>query len=302
MFARLKSKIGLCYLKLYARVFPKRYADSLYRKSFGKHINWKHPEDLNQWINVLQYSSDISLWPTLADKYRVRKYVENKGLGDTLVKLYGKWDRPEDIEFDSLPKSFVLKSNNGSGQVMIVEDKSELNLETVRKVCKEWLKVKFGLLTGEPHYLKIKPCIIAEELLDVTKQTGESTSLIDYKIWCFGGEPHVIYAVTDRNKGFFTQHCYDTEWRDRSDLLHYDDHHLKPKDGGLHRPHNLNKMLEYARILSAGYPQMRVDLYEVDGKVYFGELTMSSNCGRMEYFTPEALQEFGKFVAANTKR
>lgn len=108
----LKGKIRGLYCKILS-LYPKALANYLYRRLFHRNINWKSPRDLNEWINVLMHNGDVSMWIKLADKYRVREYIKQKGLSDILVPLYGYWTNPSDIELSNLPSDFVLKSNNG---------------------------------------------------------------------------------------------------------------------------------------------------------------------------------------------
>lgn len=273
----------------------KALADSMYHLVFKKHINWESPGDLNQWINWLELYSDTSRWSVYADKYKVREIVKEKGFGDNLVKLLAVWDDPEKIDFKELPDKFVLKMNNGSGDVIMVNDKSKADLSAIKEHFTTLFNSKFGDMGCEPHYDRINPLIIAEEMLDIEKQSTKSTSLIDYKFWCFDGEPVVCFICSDRTKEHFTVDLYsaDKNWEriDEKYLVH-DNHHLKASIP-LPKPKNLDKMLKMVSTLSKGEPQMRVDLYEVDGKIYFGELTMTSAAGKMDYFNEECLKFLG---------
>ena len=121
-------------LKILYRNSPKKWADFLYRYKFNKKLDWDNPKDINEKINWLKFNHDTTRWTELADKYRVREYVESLGYGEFLPKLYGKWDRAEDIEWDKLPKKFVMKVNNGSGDVLLCENKDELDKKFKRIV------------------------------------------------------------------------------------------------------------------------------------------------------------------------
>ena len=175
-------------------------------------MDFNNPRDLNEKINWCKFYSDTSMWGKLADKYAVRGYVKEKGLEDILVKLYGVWDDVDKIDFESLPDSFILKSNNGSGTNLIVNNKADLDLEKTRKLLKGWLETPFGYKLGEPHYLTIKPMIIAEELLDASKQHISTSSLIDYKFFCANGEPSYILVIPERSKGMMKVAVYDINW------------------------------------------------------------------------------------------
>ena len=291
---RIKRRIKRTYYRKTGKY--KQLAELLYENEFNRKINWEHPEDLNQWINWISFNSDTSQWPQLADKLAVREYVKEKGFGDILIPLLGKWENPEYISFDNLPDKFVLKANNGSGDVRVILDKNKEDLGEIRKYFQSILGTKFGKESAEPHYLKIKPYVIAEALLDKEKQSIPSTSLIDYKFWCFNGKPVCCFVVTDRSKESFTVDLYtaDDNWGkiDKGNLVF--DHHHKPSLQSLPKPQNLQKMILIASELSKGLPQSRIDLYEVDDKVYFGEITLTSMCGRMKYFTPSYLNVLGE--------
>jgi hypothetical protein len=294
-FAKLVRAFKRTHKSFLGRFFPKRLASSLYYDTFAKHIDWNEPKDLNEKINWLKFYGDTSMWSALADKYAVRKYVSEKGFADTLVRLYGVWKSVDEIDWDALPEKFILKVNNGSGDALICRDKSTFDKASAAERLDKALNLRFGVKSAEPHYLRIPPRILAEELLDAAKQNFVSTSLVDYKIWCFDGKPECILVVANRAAKTMEVMTYDTEWNAHPEYSVHSEHYaLMNKE--IPCPHNLQYMLQIASALSEGHPQMRVDLYEVDGKVYFGELTLTSACGLMEYFTPEFLLYLGQKV------
>ena len=199
----------------------------------------------------------------------------------------GKWNSAKDIDFDKLPNEFVIKPNNGSYDAVIVKDKSSVDVENVRNRMQSALSARFGWDSGEIHYLKMPPCIIAEKLLI----TDNAHGLIDYKIWCFYGKPYAILVCFDRisSKHKVCIDYYTLDWERHPEKMSEFYRH----DIILPKPKNLNKMIEYARLLSEGIPQVRVDFYDIDGKIYFGEMTFTSNQGRMPYYTQETLDEMG---------
>lgn len=277
---------------------PKSVISYTYRRILHREMNWENPQDLNEKINWLKVNYDTSRWSDLTDKYKVREYIEACGLGNMLVKFYGKWDRAEDIDWTSLPTQFVMKVNNGTGDVLICKDKSKLDIKEQTKIFAKLLKKKYGYVMGEPHYFSIKPCIIAEELLDADKQIIPSSSLIDYKIWSFDGNPECIRVYYDRTPESVTIDTYDTNWK-KVKGCSVDAYHYHEDDKDLPKPKSLDKMLEAASILSKGFPEVRVDLYEVDDKPYFGELTFTSSSGYMVTFTPEYLLRLGSLIKLN---
>lgn len=274
---------------------PIRVAKLRYMYIMHKWPHFEHPKDLNEKINYLKFYGDTSKWPMLTDKYAVRKYIESIGLGDTLVKLYGKWDSVEDIDWDSLPDKFVMKCNNGSGDVLICKDKAKLNIEATKRYFDKMLHREFGVVSGEPHYALIKPCIIAEELLDASTQPCGSSSLVDYKIWCFNGNPHSVWCCYNRKQYHANVGVYDLNWQYHPEASVFTKHYIMGRQQ-LPKPTCLDRMIEVAEKLSVGFPVLRVDLYEVNGHVYFGELTFTSQSGCMDYFSKEYLNEVGNLI------
>lgn len=273
---------------------PKRIIEWLYFYVLGKKMNWDNPRDLNEKINWLKIYSDTSKWTLLADKYRVRDYIKEKGLSEILVPLYGVWKSADEIEFEALPERYVLKTNHGSGEILIVNEKLESNQEEIKDRLREWLNERYGYLQGEPHYLDIEPLIIAEELLK-EKDDTMSSSLIDYKVWCFNGKPYCIWTCCNRTKDGTYVATYDLDWNYHPEYSVFTSYY---KDGGgiVPKPKSFDQMMKAAAILSEGFPQVRVDFYDVDGKLYFGEMTFTSNGGYMKFFTDEFLLEMGNEV------
>lgn len=275
--------------------FPVLLIKLRYWVVFRKKLDLKHPKDLNEKILWAKLFSDTKDWVRLADKYEVRKYVEECGLGEILVKLYAVWFSKEDVDFDDLPNKFIIKANNGDGKgthrilrkAELTEDKKHETIELVD----EWLHRKnIGALHSEPHYKEMKPCVIAEEVLPNEPGT---TTLTDYKIWCFNGKAYYIWVCNDRSKGGNSAHVmtYDLNWNPHPEFSVFNSDYLRGKI--IPRPDNLDEMIRVAERLSQGFPELRVDLYNVQGKVYFGELTFTSQGGFMDFYTPEFNLEMG---------
>lgn len=289
-------KVYLYYRnKLLCKINPKLAANLVYKKAFGKDINWENPQNLIEKILWMEQYTDTTLWTKCADKYRVREFVTERGCEEILVKLYGAWENPEEIDFDSLPNQFVLKANNGCGTVMIVKDKNKLNRKKTIKTLKSWLKRPFGYSSAQLHYLDIKRCIIAEELLKQDKEQNSFSpnSIVDYKVWCINGTPESILVTYDRKKSKLKMKLYTPDWEDISDKIISGNHYYSPKEDSIPKPANLNRMLEYAASLSKGFPQMRADFYIIDNKIKIGELTLSTGYG---YFTEEYYKYLGSKI------
>ena len=300
VFKPIYKYIYIPAIKAYGKKHQAWVASRYYKFATGKKIDWKNPKDLNEKINWLKFHENPKDWANLADKYLVRKYVQERNLGDILVPLYGKWNRTADMlaDLDKLPDEFVLKCNNGAGLIHIVSNenggKKALNLKELSQELSKWLSMSdFGFQEGEPHYTLIQNCIIAEKLLKDVSVKSYSQSMVDYKIWCFDGKPFGCLVVYDRSfdtHGYMLD-FYDLEWNQRTDYMT----DLSPRHK-IPKPKNWDKMLEAAEKLSKGHPEVRVDFYNIDGQIYFGEMTFTSYGGYMTYFTQQALEEMGKLV------
>ena len=277
------------------RFFPKKNIDKRFYDAYGRSINWKSPQSFDEKINWLKIYSDTSLWSHLADKYEVRKYVSERGLSDSLVKLYGKWNKVDDIDWNSLPNHFIIKTNNGSGDVIKCHNKSTFDYQKSIKILKKLVHLKFGYEMGEQHYAKIQPCIIVEELLDSNNQAFKSESLIDYKILSFDGKPSYIWVCFNRTRHSTDVAVYDLEWHFHPEFS-VSTSHYKLCTKPLPRPKALKDMLHMASVLSKGFPFVRVDLYEVGGKPYFGEMTFTPAAGFNTFFSNKFQMILGKKI------
>lgn len=271
----------------------KQIINYVYTKTTGKKMNWKHPVDFNEKINWLKLHSDTSLWTLCADKYKVRDFIKQKGYGDLLVPLLGKWERAEEIDFAKLPNRFVLKTNHGSGDVIVVKDKNKINFDNVRKILNKNLKTPYGKYQGESHYLGIPPCIIAEPLL--IQNSNVSCSIIDYKIICFNGKPYCTLCFFNRKDGHYDFELHDLNWGYHPECLVFNEHSRDGK-GVIDKPYSYDLMLKAASDLSKGFPQVRVDFYEIDGKPLLSELTFTTTGGCITYLTDDFLKELGEQI------
>lgn len=239
-----------------------------YFARFKKRVNLTNPKDLNEKILYLKLFGDTTMWTRCADKYLVRQYVKDMGLEKHLVKLYGVWYNANDFSMDSLPQSFILKANNGDGKSsnLIIKNKDDVNEQQVKRIISEWLSKKnIGVLAAEPQYKNMIPCVIAEELLPIAD--GDK-SLIDYKIWCFNGKAHYVWACSDRDSNGTEVMTYDLDWNPHPEYSVFDSRYRKGKI--LPKPKNFETMIHIAETLAEPFPQVRLDLYNIDGCIYFG--------------------------------
>lgn len=245
--------------------------------------NFKHPKDLSERILSSMLSKDFLKYAPYADKVKVHDYIKSKGLEDILIKQYGAWSDANEIPFNELPNRFILKANNGSGGHVICTDIKNLNIPEVILKMNATLKEVSHLRNTEPHYCAIEPKILCEALL------GDGTILpVDYKFHCIKGKVVDIFVVCERENG--AKYCtLDKNW----DWLPYTLPEYMPK-AKPQKPEHLQEMLELAEKLSEDFDFVRVDLYDFQGKVYFGELTFSPWGGVMNSYTNEALELLGK--------
>ena len=303
IFRNLYGPISKSVHERWALLFPKWYVKYLYKKVTNKKLDLKNPKDYQEKIQWLKIYSETSQWTNLADKYKVREYISQCGLSDNLVGLYGVWERAEDIDFSKLPEKFVLKTNHGFKRVIVVEDKSKLDISKTVKQLNTWVKERYGLMSFEPHYWKIERRIIAEEFLEDDSTANISSSLIDYKFWCGNGEPKTISVLSNRPNISIGSNVetnpklmcneYDLDWNPHPEVL--------SESSGIGvaenvpKPNQLDEMLRICKKLSKPFPFVRIDLYEVNNKVYFGEITFTPG-GGMQFYTPEYSLELGKQI------
>lgn len=296
LYSRIKNRILKLKNEFLVDHFTKYVLSNYWLRDFGYSLDWENPKNLNEKIQWLILYSDTTEWTRLADKVLVRDYVKAKGLGHLLVPMLGVWGNAADIDFDKLPNKFVLKCNHDSASVRVLDKNVGFDRAQLIEDFNNKLRVKFGYLSCEPHYNKIKPLVMAEEFLHLDG-LGISSTPIDYKIWCFNGEPSFIWVAYNRDNvhGHVDVEQYDLDWQYHHEWGNYTTHY---QDGGgkVPRPKSLDEMLEAARILSKSFPEVRVDFYDVAGKCYFGEMTFTSDCGRMPFFSKEFLLTLGSKV------
>lgn len=267
------------------RTNPEKLFSLWHKRSTGMYLNIDNPQTLDDKIAYMAFRTDTSEWTRLADKVRVREYVEECGYGDYLPKLYGTWQKAADIDFSKLPNAFVIKTNNGSATNILVRDKNHIDEEQIREQLDKWIKIDYGYLTCQPHYSRIKPLILAEELL--INDDG-SKSLNDYKFYCCNGTPYYCFVYTDRvpNSHDMKRTIYDMSWEKHPELLGRQA--IPGRD--IEQPNSFQLMKEIAAKLSEPFNFVRVDFYEVKGKPVFGEMTFTPG---MQEASNKLLDELG---------
>lgn len=251
----------------------KSYIKLYYRLRVGRKLNINNPTTLNEKLQWLKFNYRFPLQSIVSDKLLVREYVKDKIGEKYLIPLIGSWKKYDDIDFSMLPEKFVLKCNHDSGGLVVCNDKEKLNhIEAKRKIEKS-LNSNFFYIGREYQYRNIKPMILCEKFI-----SDNGNVPMDYKVYCFNGVPDVILVCKDRfskNTHRASYYFFDQEWNFQP--LNKGDDNIKNVD--LPKPKNLDEMIEIAKKLSKDFVFARIDLYNVDGKIYFGEITLSPNSG-----------------------
>jgi len=277
----MNPKLAFLYMfnyKIFRLLPDKTYLKIKYYLKMDKKLNIETPKTNNEKLQWLKLYDRKPEYTNMVDKYEVRKYIAEKIGEEYLIPLLGVWDKFEDIDFERLPNQFVLKPNHTSGNVFICKDKSKVNYEELKKEVCSWLKREYYWIHREWPYKNIKPRIICEKYL-----VDESeTELKDYKFLCFNGEVKCSFVCLNRNSTGLNVDFYDMDWRPMPFERHY------PNSGTVtHKPKNYDKMIKFSKLLSKDIIFVRVDFYEANGRLYFGELTFFPGSG-FEEFTPES--------------
>lgn len=280
-------------LPYYCIVFTKSAIKMLYKQTYQKPLDLDNPRDLNEkinWLKLYYYNKD-PLVAKCADKWAVREYVEELGFKDILNEVYFVFDSVDEIDWDLLPDKFALKFNKFGGMNIICADKAKLDKEEAVKKMKGWFHAEYGERYGELQYRKAKPKIICEKYL------GDKDNFwpIDYKVHCFNGKALFTMVCTDRDtevKFMFVDNDYSQ--LDMNTEVHF---------GGIlpPRPKNFERMLQIAEVLSEPFPMLRVDFYEVDEKLYLGEMTFTSQGGYIDFINQEWLDKLGDILVLPEK-
>lgn len=283
----------------YFRWLPDKWYLSLrYRCNMGHWINWKNPKTFTEKLQWLKLYNRKPEYTSMVDKYAVKKYVADLIGEEYIIPTIGVWDKPEDIDWESLPNQFVLKTTHGGGGggVVICKDKATFDKEAAVAKLKESLSSDIYSGLREWPYKNVTKRIIAEQFIAPEKRTTPTDYLADYKFFCFDGEPKFLYVADSQNHKLT---FLNIDWTfagfardDYNDLTT-----LPPK------PKNLDEMIAIARKLSYGKSHVRVDLYDVDNHTYFGELTFYTGSGFIPFNPKEYDGKLGELLTLpNTNR
>ena len=265
-------------IKIINRIIPdKLYLKIIYRCKIKSNLNFSNPKSFNeklQWLKVYDHNND---YIKMVDKYEVRNYIKKIIGNEYLIPLLEVYNSFDEIDFSKLPNQFVIKCNHDSGGLVICKDKNKFNVDAAKRKINKSLKTNYYYSGREWPYKSVKPKILIEKYME----DETSHELIDYKFMCFNGEPKIVFTCTERfSKDHLKVTFFDLNWNKLPFERHY-----KSSEKLIKKPINYDKMLEFSKKLSKNIPFVRVDWYEINGKLCFGELTFYPGSG-MEEFSP----------------
>lgn len=252
----------------------KPYLKMVYRIKTGRKLNLDKPVGFNEKENWLKLHEQHPEYTDLVDKVKVRDVVEKKLGPGYFFPLLGTWRHFRDIDFDALPNQFVLKCNHDSGSVKIIKDKTQINRKELDNFFEKRLSENSFVNGREYPYKNVKPCILAEKLM--------GGDINDYKFFCFDGKPTIMFVATERATGDTKFDFFDMDFN-HLDIINI---HPQSDKGDISKPKCFEEMKNIAAKCSIGMKFVRIDLYEIDGKVYFGEYTFFHG-GGFWLFKPE---------------
>lgn len=273
----------------------KLYLQIIYFIKMGKKLNLKNPQTFNEKLQWLKLYNRMPEYTMMVDKYAVKEHVSGIIGSQYVIPTLGVWDSPKEIDWDILPEQFVLKTTHGGGNAGVVICKRNKTFDKQKAVnrLKKSLKQDISTSLREWPYRNVKRRIIAEQYLEDSSNPGD---LPDYKFFCFDGEVKALFVGTERSTGDVKFDYYDADFN-HLDLIQ---HH--PMSGrNLPKPTNFNLMKELASKLSRGIPHVRIDLYEANGKVYFGEMTFFHHGGVVPFHPEKWDYEFGSWIKLPSK-
>lgn len=277
------------FLYLLRALPDKLYINIKFYKNFGRFVNFENPQTYSDKLQWLKLYDRKPLYTQIVDKYLVKEYVSRLIGEEYVIPLLGKWNSFDEIDFESLPNQFVLKTNHDCGGVVICKDKSSFNLKKAKKKIESHLNCNYYWEHREWPYKDVKPCVFAEKYM--VDESGYE--LKDYKWFCFDGVPKALFIAKDRD---------NPSEETKFDFYDMDFNHLPIKNGhpnadtAIDKPVGFEKMKELARVLSKGFPHVRVDFYDINGHIYFGELTFFHWSGFVKFEPQEWDFTFGSWI------
>ncbi|WP_289130534.1 ATP-grasp fold amidoligase family protein [uncultured Clostridium sp.] len=284
------SNPGIILIKIFGkRINDETYLKIMYKFIMENKLDLNNVTTFNEKLQWLKINDRNPIYTQLVDKYEVREYIKNTIGENYLIPLIGVWNDVKDIEIDNLPDKFVLKTTHDSGTVIICTNKENFNVKLAKNKLKKSMNINYYYQWREWPYKNVTPKIICEEYM-IDKKDGE---LKDYKFMCFSGKVKFVMVCTNRNKKEGLRiNFFDEKWN----VMDCQREKHPPTSIPIEKPINFEKMIELAERLSKGIPFLRVDFYEINEKIYFGELTFYPASG-LEKFLPEKYDYlFGEWI------
>lgn len=291
---KIPEYTGLRVLYFFAPILPdKFYLAILFRINMGYWMSFKHPKTFSEKIQWLKLYNRCEEYTKMVDKNAVKDYVSSIIGKEYIIPTLGIWDRPEDIDWNQLPNQFVLKTTHSGGStgVIICRDKTQFDTTLAISKLKKSLKTNTFLETREWPYKNVPRRILAEKYMESKEPSAEINDLLDYKVFCFNGEPKVIQIDYNRFHGHL-RNLYTINWERINATIGY------PTDMNrdFKKPRVLEEMLTVSRKLSKGIPHVRIDMYIIDDKIYFGEMTFYHGSGYEKTSPKEFNLELGDWL------
>lgn len=290
--SRMKSDLKYRLRVIKSVLLPEMVFERINCKRFlGVVPNLKNPKKYYEKLIWLKLHDKNELLTTCADKYRVNEYIESCGYGNILKQVYGVYQKGEEIDFDRLPDRFFLKCNHDSGANVAVDKNKEFNKRKIIEFLNRKLKQNHYHLYHEWSYKNIKPCIIAEEYLE--NKSGDP--IVDYKFYCFSGKPVYFGISVGEYNHLVRNHKFNSNL-ESVDKFFKDHSSMSEEEGRRYIPKEIDQMLKIAEDLSKPFKHVRVDLYNIDGRIIFGELTFYSNGGYVVIDNEETNLKLGELI------
>lgn len=266
------------------------YIKLVFKEKMKKKLDLKHPQSFNEKLQWLKLYDRNPNYTNMVDKYEVKKYISAK-LGESyVIPTLGVWNKFEDIDFAELPNQFVLKCTHDSGCTIICKDKTKLEMNLIQKIFQKSLKQNFYYRGREWPYKNVKPRIIAEKFMT---DSDDSLEFTDYKFFCFNGYVDCVMVCLERSTGDTKFYFFDKDWNLKRINIRGKN---APKNFSIPKPCCMDEMFKVAEKLSRGIPFVRVDLYQSNGHIYFGELTFFPASGFDSNLLSETDEYFGGLI------
>lgn len=287
------------YRNWFDRKNDETYLKMLYEARIGKPLNLQHPVTFNEKLQWLKLNHRKQEYTALVDKCEAKIKVAEMIGNQYIIPTLGVWERFEDINFDTLPDQFVLKCTHDCGGLVICRDKSQLNFAQAKDKINKSLQTNYYYSGREWPYKHVKPRIIAEQYMYEGTDASSKKALLDYKFFCFNGRVDSVMVCTERETGSPKFYFFDEKWN----LKRYNKRGKEaPKNFTLPKPDGMDQMFELASRLSEGIPYVRVDLYNINGAIYFGEMTFYPESGFDENILPESDEYWGDMIVLPAKK